>query len=432
MNAITKLTLSITGTLLFGLATGCQNERAEIKSIEPEVSLFAEDIAKEIEQSTPTSLNVPLGLAAKLDITYQGAFRVLARGESSSSYAVGPLAYNKDNNSIFMAGHDHHRAIAEFEIPDELSLDPKAAKIVKAKVLQNYVKALNKNKIGNKTDKITGLLYYQGKLLVNSEIWYDGGGKNKDNLQVISDANDLKSADYKGMLQLEGAAKVAGYMSEVPENLQTALGGNYISGWASNYSITSRYSQGPSMYVFSPEDAINATLDGDRTITTTAKMVFPFKGGKVLVKGGDKYTDDVSPIWSSMADARFGFIVPDTNIFMVIGYQGGLHSGIGYKIVQDTGRLCGGGCTKEAKDSYNYFWLFDTTDIINADEPHKIQPFSYGKWSHPYDKDGGHKIIGGTFDTENSRLFLTLKGAGRTGKYDRPPLILSYKITAKR
>jgi hypothetical protein len=115
-----------------------------------------------------------------------------------------------------------------------------------------------------------------------------------------------------------------------------------------------------------------------------------------------------------------------------VGYQGGLHGGISYKIVQDTGRLCGGGCTKEAKDSYNYFWLFDINDIINAEEPHKIRPFSYGKWSHPYDKDGAHKIIGGTFDAENSRLFLTLKGAGRTGRYDRPPLIISYKIEAKQ
>ena len=431
MNIIIKFSLCFLGLCLLALTAGCQNERAEIQSIEPQASLFAEDIAKEIEQSTPKSLNIPLGLAAKFDITYQGAFRVLAKGESSSSYAVGAIAYNRDNNSIFMAGHDHHRAIAEFEIPDQLSLDPKAANIVKAKVLQNYVKALNKKKVGNKTDKITGLLYYQGKLLVNSEIWYDASGKNKDNLQVISDANDLKGADYKGMLQLQGAAKVAGYMSEIPDDLQKALGGKYISGWASNYSITSRYSQGPSLYVFNPEDAIKANLDGDRTIPSTPKMVFPFQGGKVLVQGGDKYSDDVSPIWSSMADARFGFIVPNANIFMVIGYQGGLHGGIGYKIVQDTGRLCGGGCTKEAKDNYNYFWLFDINEIINAEEPHKIRPFSYGKWSHPYDKNGANKIIGGTFDSENNRLFLTLKGAGRTGEYDRPPLILSYKITAK-
>lgn len=431
MNNYLKISFAITGAFLLCLATGCQNERTKNQSTRSKPSLFSEDIAKYIEQSTPRSPNIPLGLTANFDISYQGAFRVIAKGESSSNYAVGPIEYNIDNNSVFLAGHDHHRAIAEFEIPATLSLDPKVANIVEARVLQKYVQVLEKRQVGNKTNKITGLLYYKNSLLVNSEIWYDASGKNRDNLQVFSNAHDLKSSDYKGMLQLEGGAKVAGYMSKIPDDLQSKLGGKYISGWASNYSITSRYSQGPSLYVFNPEHAIDADLAIDRTIATTPKMVFPLQQGKALVNGADKFMNNASPIWSALADARYGFIVPNSTIFMVVGYQGGIHSGIGYKIVQDTGRLCPGGCSREAKDNYNYFWLFDIDDIVNADEPHNVKPFSYGKWSHPYDKSGANKIIGGTFDSENSRLFLTLGNAGRIKRYDRPPLILSYKITVK-
>lgn len=393
--------------------------------------LFVEDGAPNIAQSLPVDLNIPMGLSAQFDIRYQGAFRVLAGGESSSNYAVGALAYNPVAQSIFMAGHDHHGAIAEFAVPKVLSFEEKASHIVKARVVQNYVRVLGKKDIGNNTNKITGMLFYDGQLLVNSEIWYDGSGQNKDNLQVISDANNLNSAHYKGMLQLSGGAKAAGYMSAIPAQWQSALGGAYLTGWASNYSITSRYSQGPSLYVFNPSDAIQANVNTNRTIATQVKMVFPLQRGKVLAEGGDQYKDIVSPIWSALAGARFGFIVPNSSIFMVIGRQGGIHGGIGYKIVQDNGRLCGGGCAKQSRDTYNYFWLFDMNDIIEASEPHNIKPFSYGKWSHPYDMGGSHKIIGGTFDSRNNRLFLSLANAARTGQYDRPPLILSYEIKAK-
>jgi len=395
------------------------------------LGIFEEDLAKDITQSSPLSPNIPLGLSAEFDIQYQGAFRALAKGESSSNSAVGTLAYNIDQNSIFLAGHSRENSIAEFEIPEKLSLDPKISNIPKAKVLQNYVNVLDKRKVGNKTNKITGMLYYKNSLLINSEIWYDAGGKNQDNLLLISDANNLKGSEYKGMLQLEGAAEAAGYMSQIPAELRELFGGRYLTGWASNFSITSRYSQGPSLYVFDPQSVIQADLTNDKTIPTEAKMVFPYKGNKSLVSGSHKYRDDVSPIWGALANARYGFIVPDSNVFMVVGYNGGIHGGIGYKIKQDNGRLCGGGCSREAKDHYNYYWLFDVNDIINADEPHKVKPFNYGKWSHPYDKAGGHKVIGGTYDAKNSRLLLTLSHAGRIGKYDRPPLILSYKIAVK-
>lgn len=422
--------------LIISFSSGCQSDQAkkQTESGTPESvspSINTQDTIPKIKQSTPTSPKIPLGLSAKFDIEYQGAFRALAKGESDSNYAIGTIAYNPDNNSIFMAGHDHQKAIAEFAVPDRLSFDRKVANIVKAKTIQSYVRALDKNEVGKRNNRITGMLYYKQHLLVNSEIWYDASGKNIDNLQVISNANDLKNSAFKGMLQLEGAAKVAGYMSAIPKEWQRELGGKYISGWASNYSITSRYSQGPSLFVFDPEHAVKANLTGDRKIATTAKMVFPLKDGKSMISGSHKYRDDVSPIWSALANARYGFIVPNSTTFMVVGYNGGIHSGIGYKIVQDTGRLCAGGCSKIAKDRYNYFWLFDVNDIINAPEPHKIMPYSYGKWSHPYDKGGSHKVIGGTFDSVNNRLLLTLGGAGRVKQYDRPPLILSYKIKAK-
>ncbi|MEQ3660119.1 MAG: hypothetical protein ABNH21_14310 [Glaciecola sp.] len=398
---------------------------------EPGQVLFEEDIAEDIAQSTPSDVNIPLGIQATLDVEYLGAFRVEAGGESSSNYAVGTLGYNAENDSLFMAGHAHHNAIAEFGIPTTLSLEETVLDIIQAEVYQNYETVLDKREEGNETNKITGLLHYNGNLLVSSEIWYDANGANNDNLQVFKTANTLQTSEYNAMLQLEGGALSAGYMSKVPSNWVGEIGSEYIVGWASNYSITSRYSQGPSMHTFSPQQSVDSVVTVDRSIDTTPLMVFPFEDGKELVDGGTEYKLDISPIWGPLSKAMYGFIVPETNYFLVVGSSGGINSGIGYKITQDDGNVCSGQCTYKANDNYNYFWIFDVNDILNAESPWSPRPISYGKWSHPYDQAGAHRVIGATFDDVTSRLFISLKEAGRTGEYDRPPLIISYSVTEK-
>ena len=394
--------------------------------------LFDEDIAKDIRQSIPTDVNIPLGIQATLDVEYLGAFRVEAGGESSSNYAVGTLGYNNDSNSIFMSGHERDYAIAEFEVPIELSLESTPAAIVLAPVLQSYVSLSSKRETGRNTNRVNGLLYYKQNLLVSSEFWYDGSADNLDNLQVFSNANDIATSPFKGMLQIDGAARAAGYMSKIPIELQEKLGSEYLVGWASNYSITSRYSQGPSLYLFDPQEAIDAVLTVDRTINAVPEMVFPFEDGKHLVEGGNESSTNISPIWGPLAAAKYGFIIPGTTLFMAIGTQGGIHSGAGYKITQeDSGILCGGYCAYQNSDYYNYFWLFDINDIVEAEQPWLARPISYGKWSHPYDTAGTKQLLGATYDINNNTLFISIENAGQIGKYDRPPLILAYKISAK-
>ena len=203
--------------------------------------LFDEDIAKDIRQSIPTDVNIPLGIQATLNVEYLGAFRALAGGESTSHYAVGTLGFNPNNNSIYLAGHAQQNAIAEFGIPDELSFETNAANVVLAEVLQDYVNILGKKEIGNLNNRINGILYYNENLLVSSEIWYDANANNMDNLQVFTNASDIASSDVKGMLQIEHGAKAAGYMSKLPDNISSAIGSEYLVSLASNHSVTSRY-----------------------------------------------------------------------------------------------------------------------------------------------------------------------------------------------
>ena len=57
-----------------------------------------------------------------------------------------------------------------------------------------------------------------------------------------------------------------------------------------------------------------------------------------------------------------------------------------------------------------------------------LPPYAYGAWSVPFDDNGSHSIIGGTFDEESGVLYLTLSKAGQVGTYDRPPVIVAFQI----
>lgn len=368
------------------------------------------------------------------DLVFKGAFRLSSGtfGVSNTNYAVGVLGYNPDNNSLFIAGHAQHNALAEFDIPT-----PSMKSVVKdlPEVFtprQDFVKILDRPSGGNpdQLDRITGMLYVGGKLIVNAETWYDAPGDNKDTTMVIQDASDLAGSQIDGYYQLAGAARAGGYLFSIPSAWRQQLGGDYATGWSSVYSIISRYSIGPSLFVFDP----TAMLGGSATmpVTTTALMDFPFAGQKHLDPTGlDTQQGSASDLWNHLSRGVYGVILPGTKTFAVFGSSGGVDTGIGYKITQDNGNLCGGYCSYGYKDNYNYYWFFDVDEILAAKATHEPRPYAYGRWKVPFDGGHEHEIIGGTFDPKSGTLYFALGGAGQVGDYDRPPLILTYQAAAQ-
>ncbi len=73
-----------------------------------------------------------------------------------------------------------------------------------------------------------------------------------------------------------------------------------------------------------------------------------------------------SALWNSLSRGIYGFIIPDTRTFAVFGSSGGV--------------------------------------------------------------DCNHSIIGGTSNPADQVLYLALDRAGQVGDYDRPPLILAFKL----
>ena len=372
---------------------------------------------------------LPEELLELVDLQYQGAFRFSSDtyGDSSVNYAIGTLAYNPDNHSLFIAGHDHHEAIAEFPIPELLDR-PTLAELNVVEPLQNFRSLLDT--VGNPEDinRITGLLYVDGQLIVNAESWYDGEADNEDTTLVVRDAGNLATSVIDGYYELDGGAESGGYMSPIPLEWQADFGGEFLTGWSSVYSIVGRYSIGPSLFVFDADTLLNGSVNSG-PVNATAFMNFPFGEGNWLAPDYDQnMPGSASPVWNFLSDGVYGFIVPGTSTFAVFGSSGGVDSGIGYRITQDDGDLCGGHCSYQADDNYNYYWLFDVREILAASHMSDPRPYSYGRVSVPFDNEGNFKITGGTFDPDTGMLYLTLARAGSVGQFDRPPLIVGYQI----
>lgn len=384
------------------------------------------------------------------DFEYLGAFRVSSEdfGGSSTNYSAGTIGYHAGHSSLFLAGLDESGTIAEWPIPSELGTASRLEDLPLVEApLQEFHSVFDRPAEGNPDalDRVTGLYVYDGDLIVNGNARYNAPPPlARDTTLVVRDA-DLSGA-VEGYLELDGAARAAGFMSDVPAEWREALGGPVVAGWASNYSIVSRYSVGPTLFVFDPSDVTGAAAPGP--VATRGWMDFDFEGGPEGYLDPDALettcsVDDAgvtscipepgaSPMWNFVSRAVYGFIVPGTRTYAVFGSTGGLESGIGYKITQDNGNLCAGYCPYRADDVTNYYWFFDVEEILAAASPSAPRPYAYGAWSVPFDDGGIHPVIGGAYAPDPEVLYVTLGAAGQVGEYDRPPLIVAYRPNVAR
>ena len=129
----------------------------------------------------------------------------------------------------------------------------------------------------------------------------------------------------------------------------------FKSGWVARYNLDTNelidkvlVGNRPALMVLNSEEKSGLIL-------TDSLMDFSLKHPIVP----DQYNKSLkNNLWTELSAAHYGFIIPNTSSYLVIGKSGGHNSGIGYKITQDNGRECGGPCSVKAGDSYNYFWFF--------------------------------------------------------------------------
>lgn len=367
------------------------------------------------------------------DMAYEGAIRIPVGtyGDSRMGFAQGTLEISADQLSAFMVGHAQHQAIAEFHL----------SPFSKADSLSSLPMATNKQPFSNfldrvptetprRIDRITGLKLVNNKLIVNGTQYYDGEGSNTDTTFIIDQPEQLATSSVSGFLKLQGSSHVSGWITPIPSTYQDIFNGNYIFGYASNYAINSRNSIGPSAFGINVETLLSTT--SSEKIPTQPLIDYSIHNPLALDpynKNGD------NNLWTEVSSAHVGFIVPGSETYAVFGNSGGHESGIGYKITQDNGRLCGGPCPLEASDIYNHYWLYDVNDMIKVAqgkmEGHQVRPYEYGKMRLPFEDQGDipRLIIGASYNEISNKLYFMLGEADNLqNPYERAPLLLAYSI----
>jgi len=377
-----------------------------------------------------------LPLLRMKDFHYVGAFRLPSRkyGQSDLNYSQGPIAFNPDRQSLFIVGHAHHQAIAEFVIPELVDSTVLTELNMAGDPIQPFARILNRASGGNPqgNNRIGGMLYVSGpdgpELLVNAYEYYDAPGDNTLSMLVLRDADDLTASQVDGYFEVQGGpGHTAGWMSPIPGPWRSVLGGDFLTGSSSGIPIISRASVGPSAFVFNPLDIV-AKKAVAPPIATIRLLDFSL---------ARRLHDDLSnesrknDLWNHLSRAVYGTIVPGTRTYATFGSSGGNESGVGYKIVQDNGRRTGGYSSFAVKDNYHYYWLWDVNDLVRVREgemkPHDVRPYEYGIFPTPF-AGSSHRLGGGAFDASTGRIYLTAQGADRQqGRYANPPVVMAYK-----
>jgi hypothetical protein len=396
------------------------------------VSSFNMSIA--IAQTPTLQLN-------KSQLIYQGAFRfkLTTFGVSRMAFAQGTFAIDPTTNSFYVVGHVQHQAIAQYRIPPVVNSTNLADLNFVDDPLQNFVTVFDRVPSGNPDpiDKITGADIVDDQLIINGTQFYDGDANNTNTTFVIRDPSNLAESAVDGFFKLGGSSHASGWMSEVPAQWQSALGGSYITGFASNYAINGRNSIGPTAFIFSPNQILNTATVASPAIDTTTLLDFPL----VTSLNDDAFnTTGTNNLWTEVSKVFYGFIYPNTASYVTIGSSGG-HGplGIGYKITQGDGAVCGGPCPYDYKDSYNYIWLWNVNDLTRVKngemDPSDVRPYEYGELLLPFqDSSRGYNlVVGADFDETNDLLYVLLgRGDSSQNIYEDAPIMLVYKVDLTR
>lgn len=352
-----------------------------------------------------------------------GSFRISFKtyGSSRVAYSTGAFAISPDDKTYFISGNRNTQGIAEFIVP-ELTMCKKIEMCPISYPKQGFVSIINQLTNNGNLNYITGLELIEGELFVNALEYYDADASAADTTLIIRTASKLNNSKVDGFFQMSGRNHAAGWMSKLPLELSQRLDASYLTGYASNVPINSRLSQGPSLFI-GYLDNFAGIRENKGLIPMRPIMDFDLTSPMVQ----DNYNKTgQNKTWTIVSNAVYGFVLPDSDQYLVLGNSGGHHSKIGYKIEQDNGNRCFGPCAYRATDYYNYFWQFDIDALIKGTDNQK--PSKHSKMML-IDKKQFFPLIGADYNTESKRLYLLFAGVDKSQtKWETLPVMAVYQL----
>jgi hypothetical protein len=208
-------------------------------------------------------------LIGSADLIYLGAFRVPADDMGGPryqglAYGGSAIAYHPNHNSLFIVGHDQNQQVAEISIPDIINSsninDLRIATVLQplVDITEGHMPYLNADGSAvTNGSKLGGLLLYDNKVIGSIYAYYDGG-HNATKSHFRTSLSLSTTGDFEGIYEVGNkpvpvpqAGFIAGYMTPIPNNWQSILGGKVLTGMSA-LSILGRTSSGPAAFAFDP------------------------------------------------------------------------------------------------------------------------------------------------------------------------------------
>jgi hypothetical protein len=353
-------------------------------------------------------------------LVYQGAFRVPAGGDNQHTFEYGGrgVAFDARDNGLWMIGHDQQQWVAEMSIPAP-STSTSLSALPRASLTRNFrdVLAGKMGSIGTGGAFVGGVLPWDDGLVASGYIYYDAS-KSQRTTHVRVASNGSVSGPYE--VGSAGAGMVSGWMTPIPSEWQSALGGPALTGQCC-IPIISRTSLGPSATVFDPS---NLAKQSD------AKQVLGYPHDHPTL--GTYEDTDLSHLFLK-STAMGGMIFPGgTSSVLFIGVQAGSvcygegtkdqsldhkpvpgESGVSYCYDPSNGY--------KGTHGYPYrgfVWAYSANDLVQVKQGHKnpwdVKPYATWTLTAPFMGNSRTAILGATYDPATRRVFVSLGFADGT------------------
>ena len=274
------------------------------------------------------------------DITYIGSFAVPqpGTGESSNSFDWGGmgLAVSEDGNSLYVGGHVYNQSLGRVSIPNPIG--GTASLIQSPKSVPGSVGG------GGTSTELSGALVYNGRLIVQKRIPYDNSGSGSTH--AAGNLNISGFSSFGRLSNIPSAQFANGYMGIIPSEWQSLLGGPAFTG-NSVMSINSLCSNGPSFYVFNPDNV------GSGSISSIPLMHFSYPDHMLANPGS------ANDLFSRADQYNAGIVFPSGTRSVLFWARHG-YGRPTYK--QDDG--CGGGQGEGARPYRRQITAFDANDLL--------------------------------------------------------------------
>ncbi len=369
------------------------------------------------------------GLLTKTDMTYLGAFRLPQGTFGGSRFGYGghgPAPYHDPATgryTLFLEGHAWYPGyVAQVEIPKSTVISGNWDELPQATVLQEF------NDIGDgKWDTLSdymfyvyGMLVHDGRLIVGASEYYDADYTQTAS-HGVSGLNLSRNDDFQGFFPMTAAAtprSLGGFMTPVPPQWQSALGGPALTGNCC-LPIISASSSGPSVTSFDP-DHVGAVNPIPGTTLIFYPLAHPMANGTTQ-----------NNLFNN-ATQMGGMAFPSgTRSVLFIGRQGtGPYCyGCGIDPEGTCPADCHGECCVDPCDhskgthSHPYqhqVWAYDANDLVAVKNGEKAtwEPRPYAVWTlDDMDTSGCADIRGAGYDHLTRRLYIT-QGYGESPRVD--------------